>query len=185
MSYTPTKSLGKALEILRNTIAASSTFRALVGETTTAEARKRVVYPAAAYRKRPGDDRSLLIPRPRAIVKLAPGWAYRSIGVGSYAHVLSLAAIFEFPAPAAESDEPIKGDDDTEWLWFHDKWKGIVDDMVALMRAGVDDASNRMLASDSPVRVFLGPDVQEPEEDLIDEEFHYVGLQFDVDVPSG
>jgi hypothetical protein len=187
MAYTPTKRIGKALNILRNTIAASATFRALTGTATFDEAYQRICFPDDSYAANPECDKQLLIPRPRAIVRLGQGFALRSIGVGQLAAIWPLVMNLEAAAPAAVDDEPIANTRDAQWLWWNDQWMAIVEEMIVVMRVGNDGDGHQTLSHDAEMTVIQGPDLQEAENDqtCADEEIFYVGLQWTVNAPGG
>lgn len=182
--YTPTKAVGLALNILRNTIAATATFRALTGAATQAEALMRVCFDTMEAIKDPSSEQKLFVPRPRAVVRIAEGWMLASMGVGSYRHILPLYMRLELTIPPEVGGEPVAGDLASEFLWFSDQWYALVREMTVLMRAGADGDGNRMLASDSSPRIVEQPDEYFNDDDAIDERWYGVGMVWTIEAPG-
>lgn len=98
MTITPAGTMSLSLQYLINSIAASSTFQALVGAANATEAKAFVFLGYA-------DDENEEQQPPRAIVRHLAGEAGNDAGTTSWNRMGPFRLLLEFPTPEAQADD--------------------------------------------------------------------------------
>lgn len=173
MAFTPGGPIYTALHAMRRTVAASTTFQALTGAASEAEALGHVIYVRKSLERDPNNKTLLLVPRTRAIVSLDDGCSAEGGGTGVLDHIIPVYVRLELAVPDYDDGTVIASDLMMCEEWFHTKWAAIVSEMLTTSRA----SNGTYIAADTPFVLKERADYYFAEDDL-NEGCYAVGLTF-------
>lgn len=133
ISLSPTSNDGLTLVNLRNHVAASTTFQAIVGAGDAASARAKVFIGAALDAGAVGENRwedAAEDTMPRAIIRFGDEEIAQLLGTTVWNLTGQVLLTFEFPIP-----EQLLGNPSDQYLWIVDKSGLIRSEMAALVGA--------------------------------------------------
>lgn len=153
MPVSATSIVAKPQQYLANLVAASATFRTVVGAANATEALKSIHWPEASDRL--DDDGRMEHPRPRAIIQAGPDHALQRKGPGHWWDRGCLLLTFEFLIPP-----PQRTNIKDALFWFENQYGAILDEMMDAV-----DLQNGTYLHAHTFELESGPDYPDPDTD--------------------